>query len=85
MKGLRQDPYDATLVEAQRHKSGRKGRQKHVGSRFDDKVNRPGIVAPADEVEMPGAALVPICPKVHGVIPRLAWLSLAWVIAQAGK
>jgi hypothetical protein len=34
--------------------------QQHEGNRFNDEINGPWLVAPSDQVEVPGMAFVPI-------------------------
>lgn len=52
-----------------------KSRYQDARGRFDDQVDRPWILASADEIDVPGVTLVHVCPEVRehsrsGIRPR---------------
>jgi len=43
--------------------------QQDARNYYYDQINRPGMHASTDQVEMPGAAFVPVCVNAHGSSP----------------
>ncbi|MGH6681874.1 MAG: hypothetical protein ACREDL_23740, partial [Bradyrhizobium sp.] len=68
----------AYLLIDQGREGAPKSRHQHARDRFDNQVDRPGIFASADEIEVPRATLVQKRAQVH----ELSWCRIR---LRAGK